>query len=444
MASEFIAEYMEQFFDEVTPYEFYRAVFPEGELQSRGEYEAGKYCGVAVELLPRKKDSTEQKAKRFVLTDDLFILDKLLESENFIIISPISYKGKSRHGDNARFIYGIAIDLDGISSKQNITDLFYQMQNDILPTPTYTVASGSGLHLYYLFEEPLPAFDNINKQLHELKTALIKRIWNKYVTALYDKPQYQSIFQGFRLVGGITKDGSRTKAYQTGKHITVEYLNEFVPDDKKMKQFSYKSNLTLAVAKKKYPDWYERRIEQKQPKGTWICKRDLYDWWKRRITIEATEGHRYFAMMCLAIYAKKSGISYEELEKDAFSFVTRFDYLTTDEDNHFTDYDCLKALELYNDNYITFPIDTITQLTLIPIQKNKRNGLKQSQHLYLARRRKEDMKMLDISFKQDEGRPSKQTLVEQWQKKHPDGKKADCIKELGLSPKTVYKHWRVE
>ena len=438
---DFISDYMQQFFESVTPYEFYRDVFPIGELEERGKQEQGKYNGVAVELLPREKDSNAQKIKRYVVTDDLYILDKLLESNNFIIISPISYKGKNRKAESARFIYGLAIDLDGVETVQNITDLFYQMQNDILPTPTYAVTSGHGLHLYYLFETPLPAFENIKKGLHTLKTALIRRIWNRYVTVLSDKPQYQSIFQGFRLVGGVTKDGRRTKAYRTGEKITVEYLNNYVAEEKQLKEFSYKSKLTLPEAKKKYPEWYEKRIEQGQEKNIWVCKRDLYDWWKRRLLIEATEGHRYFAMMCLAIYAKKSGVSYEELEKDAFELVPRFDLLTTDEKNHFTDYDCIKALEMYNDSYFTFPIDEIVKLTLIPIEKNKRNGLKQKQHLYLARRRKEDMKIIQIPMKAPEGRPTAEKTVKQWQQKHPEGKKADCIRETGLSKPTVYKWW---
>ena len=437
---DFISDYMYQFFEEVTPYEFYRDVFPIGELEERGKQEQGKYNGVAVELLPREKDSNAQKIKRYVVTDDLYILDKLLESNNFIIISPISYKGKNRKAESARFIYGLAIDLDGVETVQNITDLFYQMQNDILPTPTYVVTSGHGLHLYYLFETPLPAFENIKKGLHTLKTALIRRIWNRYVTVLSDKPQYQSIFQGFRLVGGVTKDGRRTKAYRTGEKITVEYLNNYVAEEKQLKDFSYKSKLTLPEAKKKYPEWYEKRIEQGQEKNIWVCKRDLYDWWKRRLLIEATEGHRYFAMMCLAIYAKKSGVSYEELEKDAFELVPRFDLLTTDEKNHFTDYDCIKALEMYNDSYFTFPIDEIVKLTLIPIEKNKRNCRKQKQHLKLARGIRQ-LKGEMGEIVSGGGRPTAEKTVKQWQQKHPEGKKADCIRETGLSKPTVYKWW---
>lgn len=432
---DFKQKYLGKYFQEVAPKEFYRDIFVEGELQKKGVYGDNKYNAIAVEL-------GKEKIKRYTITDDLEMIDKLLHSENFIIVSPITYVGKSRNSDNARMMYALAIDLDGVNKEINIIDLFHQIEKvEHLPRPTYTVISGGGLHLYYVFQRPIPLFKNIVQQLTNLKNDLTRKIWNGYVTDLNDKVQYQSIFQGFRLVGGVTKGGARTKAYKTGEKVTIEYLNEFVFDLKnQVTQFIYKSDLTLEEAKSKYPEWYERRIIEKQPRGTWTCKKDLYEWWKRRL-IEIQEGHRYYGVMCLAIYAKKCGILQEELENDAFSMVDRLDLLTSDEDNHFTREDVLAALELYNDNYITFPIDTISKLTKIRIEKNKRNGLKQKQHLYLARRRKEDMKAIELPMKAPEGRPTAQNKVNQWQKEHPNGKKADCIRDTGLSKKTVYKWW---
>ena len=147
-------------------------------------------------------------------------------------------------------------------------------------------------------------------------------------------------------MGGITKAGSRTKAYITGKPVSIEYLNNFVEKKYQVKEFTYKSELPLAQAKEKYPEWYEKRVIKKQPKGVWTCKHDLYNWWLERLKTGATVGHRYYCIMCLAIYAKKSGISKEELEKDAFNLVDDMEMLTTDENNHFTRADVLAALEM--------------------------------------------------------------------------------------------------
>lgn len=434
----FITDYLDRYFDTIEPKAFYRALFPLGELEETGKMVSGKYNAIAVELLPPEKDN-ENNVRKYVITDSLEVLDTLLASDNFIIISPISYIGRNRTSKNARFIYALAIDLDGIETEQNLVDFFYQVENDILPKPTYVVSSGNGIHLYYQFEKPLPCFQNITKQLADLKMALTKKIWNKYITTQYDKPQIQSLFQGFRIVGGITKNNDRTKAFITGNKIDIDYLNSFVDDKYKVKQFRYKSDLTLKEAAEKYPEWYNNRIVKKKPKGTWTCKDDLYYWWLNRLKTEIAEGHRYYGIMCLCIYAKKCDIDRDTLEKDAFSLLDIMEKLTTDEKNHFTRQDILAALEMYNDNYMTFPIDTITTLTNLPIEKNKRNGRKQELHLRLARANKAILK--EAGEMKKEGRPSKQSEIEEWQRLNTTGTKRECAAALGVSRATVYKYW---
>ena len=39
------------------------------------------------------------------------------------------------------------------------------------------------------------------------------------------------------------------------------------------------------------------------------------------------------------------------------------------------------------------------------------------------------------------GRPSKEKDIITWRIQHPLGTKAECIKETGISKKTVYKYW---
>lgn len=72
----------------------------------------------------------------------------------------------------------------------------------------------------------------------------------------------------------------------------------------------------------------------------------------------------------------------------------------------------MDALQAYYDkDLVTYPIGSISYNSGIHIERNKRNGLKQNQHLYLARRRKEDMKVIGIPMKAAEGRPNKQDIV---------------------------------
>lgn len=41
--------------------------------------------------------------------------------------------------------------------------------------------------------------------------------------------QYQSINQGFRMIGSINdKYGTQAKAYRTGERVSIEYLNGYL------------------------------------------------------------------------------------------------------------------------------------------------------------------------------------------------------------------------
>ena len=43
-----------------------------------------------------------------------------------------------------------------------------------------------------------------------------------------------------------------------------------------------------------------------------------------------------------------------------------------------------------------------------------------------------------------QGRKSKRDIVVSWRRNNPDGRKVDCIKELGIDRKTVSKYWNEE
>lgn len=437
-----IAEALEGSFTEIHYMDFYRDLFPEGEFEKKGIYEDGKYNGIAVSIA---KDNNH--TKRYTITDDLNAITEMVSTDDFCLMSPISYVGKSRKSANARFMYALAIDLDGIDTLKQWEFFMTQIEKGHemlsfvwgLPKPTYLVASGTGVHIYYVFDKPVPMFKNIVEQLEVLKRRLTWQAWTQGASSLHDKVQYESLFQGFRVVGTITKTGGRCRAFKTGEKVTVEYLNGFVPEDYRVKSFAYKSDLSLAEAKKKYPEWYQRRVTEGRPKKTWTCKKDLYDWWIRKLSDGAEQGHRYWCIMTLATYAKKCGVSREELEKDAYGLIP----LMNTKGDEFTEDDVLHALEAYTDSYITYPIDTIVNRTGIPIEKNKRNGRKQKLHLKLARANRDILceERGKADWREGNGRPDKKLVVCEWRYKHPNGKKADCIRDTGLSKPTVYKWW---
>lgn len=445
-----LTEYLYTYFDEVEPKEFYRNIFPKGTLQEMGVFEKGKYNGIIVEVTKDRLDNGKPKVLRHTLTDDLEKLDEVLSRDNFCLMSPISYAGKTRDSSMARELYALTFDLDGVQTMirdgkeypYGLANLIHQIDDmEIIPKPTYIVSSGTGLHLYYVLEKPLPMFENIVEQLEILKKELTRMMWHDSISKLVDDIQYEPVCQGFRVVGSITKKGERCRAFEVGNKVTIEYLNEFVREEYKAKDFVYKSDLTLAQAKKKYPEWYEKRIANKEKRGTWKFNRAVYDKWLERLPKEAKLGHRYWSLWVLSVTAMKCGISYEELEKDAFGLIEVMNRKDENKLDPFTEDDVLSALEGYDSAWFTYPIDKMSYRTDIPIEKNKRNYQKQEWHLEDIRSKKENMKRRGQAFKNPEGRPDKKQIVRQWREAYPNGSKYRCIKETGLSKPTVYKWW---
>ena len=392
-------EHLETFLEAVTPFEFYREIFPVGSFERKGHFEDEKGNGIAVTVPPKAAGialeiKEEGKAKRYTITDELSELSEVYNTD-FTIMSPLSYFGRRRCGKNARYLYALVFDLDGVGMLQ-LRDTLHQMNKDILPQATFVVNSGTGLHLYYVREYPVTA-------------------------------------------------------YRLGGRVTLERLLEFIPDSngeqQRLEGLMRKSRLSLAEAKEKYPDWYERRIVKKERRGRWTVKRDLYDWWLHRIGDEIRVGHRFYGIMTLAIYAKKCGIDEDELRQDAFSLLKPYDDMSVEDINRFTKDDVVCALEMFNEDYVTFPRDDIAKLSGLSMPVNKRNWRKQSDHLEIARA------IRDIGVRQKgkkdwregNGRPVGSGIakerVSEWREQHPEGRKADCHRDTGLDPKTIRKWW---
>lgn len=154
--------------------------------------------------------------------------------------------------------------------------------------------------------------------------------------------------------------------------------------------------------------------------------------------------------MALCAYGLKCGISERRIRQDAYSFLEHLESLTDDEDNHFTREDvkdALKALKADNKLLSTMASrEWIEKQTKVVIPPNKRNGRKQDKHLQLARGIRELKSSMGEAVSgggRPKGSSQQKKLVEEWQKSHPDGKKADCIRDTGLSKPTVYRWWSV-
>ena len=425
---------LSQFADQIDPMTFYRDVFPVGSFEDRGCPEQKKANGILCTV-------KNGKGWHSLVLDDLEEIEGHLD-DDFVIISPVAYFGRRRTSQNASLLYGFCFDLDDVGY-QELLWILERLDNPYFPRATYIANSGTGLHLYYLFDEPLPLYKSIHNRLSIFKHELTDLIWNKYTSRIDpDKKQYQGIFQGFRMVGSKTKSGkNRITVFKTGEKIDIDYLNNYVRPEFKIDSLEYESSLSLEEAKQKYPEWYERRIINNEQRGRWKIKRDLYDWWIRKVNKDPqlSVGHRYFCIAVLASYAVKCGIGEQELRKDAYSLKSLMNSLKGD----FTDDDIESALNFYQESFINLPRTEVEKISGLDVPANKRNGRKQAVHLRGARAIQQiNDEANGTNWRDGNGRPTAKMLVNEWQQKHPAGRKADCIRETGLSKPTVYKWWQ--
>lgn len=459
-------DWLAQRFPEVDARTFYRYIFPAGELDKKDAFTKGKYTGIICRV-DKEWDEQEQKFKpknrRFTLTDDLDEVDAAVQTDDFCICRPLSYVGKAATAEHARMLYALAVDLDKLryvnGQPMGLMNLWnrHVVALKLIPYPTFIVSSGTGLHLYYVMEKPIPLYKNIAAELSKYKRALTRLIWDGTITAIdrYSDIQQESIYQGFRMPGTITKDGGRVRAFLTGERVTLEYLNGFVESKDRANTAAAqqkRSGLSLAEAAEKWPDWYDSRVVRGEPRGMWATSRNLYEWWLREIPTKARAGHRYYCCMMLAIYAKKCSkydekknpnpVTREELERDMFGLLEVMDAKTETPDNHFGLDDIQSALEAFDDRNVRYPRAKVEELSGIYIPAKKRNGQTQADHLEEARAIRDiRAERRGEPWDAHNGRKSQYETVQAWRAANPGGRKADCIRETGLSQPTVYKHW---
>lgn len=443
---------------EVVSMEVYTDMFRLGEgYIQRSDEPAGEFK--ANPLVYYKNDGAESGHYRILFEDTFEETLKEAQGADFSLLNGITYFGRRNVQEHASKMFAMIFDLDGVTDKTLNAFLSGAIVGNAYPVPNYIALSGHGIHLYYLFEEPVPLYPYTKIQLKDLKYALTDKIWNRY-TSTEEKVQHQGINQGFRALGAKTKEGAAmpmVRPFRLNTHpFSLSQLCDYVPEEHRIDESKLwrETQYTLAQAKKKFPEWYEKVVVNgdKTPKYWDIAGKvngdnpyALYDWWKRQILAGASYGHRYFAIMALAIYGAKNDKSYAEVREDAFNLVPFLNSINPDEP--FTEEDCEVALECYDARYKTFPIKDIEKISGIPIKRNKRNGRKQILHLKLARSNRDILcqERGKDNWREGAGRPkgsgTAQEKVAAYRMEHPEATKAECNRATGLDPKTIRKWW---
>ena len=460
-----MTSFLKERFSEEAPASFYRELFPDGSL-AKSSKEKGRYNAVLMRLLPSADGIGGMKGEPHLVFDDLAEIETTLVLDSAMpgvidLLSPVSYSGRSPKMSMAHELFALTFDLDGVKVKedgtpQGLIDLLFWMdevpdvRGALLPTPTYIVSSGTGLHLYYMLEKPIRLWPNVCERLQQFRNAFTRRLWNPYITDLAGKPQLEAVVQSFRMVGSKSKDGEQTvRAFRTGGRASIEEMNLYVPAAARIPPAMLGTGCTIEEAGERWPGWDPKWRERKAatPDRPWNIKRDLFDWWCRRVESDETfQGNRYWAIFVAACYAAKCGVSYEELEEWAMRVRPFLDGKTVDPNNHFTEQHVRDALRAYGDpRSVMIRRDKIEEKTSMEMKPNKRNGRPQALHLKLARSHLEILNEEEGRSRQGrpKGSPNKRhpkaEAIRTYAAEHPNASQRQIAKALNVSPTTVNK-----
>ena len=440
---------------EVSAMELYGDVFKLGTgfLTKAGEHRDGHdFNGNPIFL-----GSWDGKIRREMGFEDIFE-EQLgrFQQADWAILNGLTYWGRVNDGQHQNKLCALVFDYDIDKQKQEPKKLYNFLygafsESKLYPVPNYMVLSSHNVHLYYVLEEPLDLFPIVKTQAKKLKHELSRIMMNMYTTNI-EKPDAQGINQGFRIVGGRTKDAEgvaypTVRAFRLNEHpFSIEELNERVPEDARVRP-GRKSKYTIEQVKELFPEWYEQVIVGgERTTGRWVVKEDLYRWWLKKSYDEGVPGHRYYCVMALAVFAAKCGIlDKNRVRRDAESLMGKFNDFAGAEP--FTEDDVKSALECLDLRFCNFSRKELASYTGVPMPANKRNYRPQSQHLKIARFARDLNYDTPDGWREGNGRPKgspnkghpKRDAIRAYAVEHPDASHSAIAKALGVSRTTVIK-----
>ena len=316
-------------FESIPPHEFYREMFPSGELiewspnPSHQDETEWRYNGILLQFTDKTRSVPKRNrltgdtiyvekpiVKRHMVFDDLRAIDRVLEEANkkgnFCCMSPISYCGRNRAAKNERFLYVLTIEIDHLITKKvpgkrdkqqyGMINMLHQWGYNNTPRwsgglylpPTAITCSGNGVHLHWFLKEPYPLFGKLDSdgvsdyafQWDEFRRKFTKYIWNDGVSN--GIVEQESHGQAFRLVGSTSKQGHLVEAFWiTGKRYSMEELFDqqgrhagsyFEPAPREAWLITTKKDIDLTKSKE-----HKETARMLEAKALWP------EWYQRRV-----------------------------------------------------------------------------------------------------------------------------------------------------------------
>lgn len=370
------------------------------------------------------------------------------ENQDNYLLGSCTYFNDFVSRKTARDIYGFIVDLDGVSydlCHRLCSDGWKDKEGNEIPCPTYVVNSGNGLHLYFLFQEPLPYYKRDSKFINELYRRLALCESNMEDT----EPDVHWFGQNYRMVGSNNKYGMPNKAYKLGDRWDIQDLADYFHVEHEFSGITA-FMLDKRLAFENMPD----RMAFLSNGTRWFVNRSFYDSVLALCYKNVKEGHRYQSFMALTCIAYKCRVDKAELENDLKELLVFYNSLG---DEQVLEAEISYALRMYNFNAVSTRAVVLEEWLGFSFKRYNRHrdpalrfpkkktdemraaGKLSNMEVYAQRKR--DELYPDGSWRNSGGRPSYKDRILTWRKSHPEGRITDCAAETKINRKTVSKWW---
>ena len=316
-------------------------------------------------------------------------------------------------------VYSLVLDLDNLSPSV-VKRLLRHIEDEGAPRPSLIVNSGSGLHLYFAFDEPVDAFP--------LRQGILLSIQNRLSESYlgYGKMDKHPLTQSYRPVGSQTKLGDVATGFVCGDRWAVAQLAAAVgvkirPGDwnyvKKTKSgpepAKREKTLATVLPFKKRPD----------------PNMKMFRYCAERIFRETDLGNRYMALFGLAVMAFKCHIKQRELIIEEMESLVEC-WNSQHPENPVKPSEIDKAMEGYSKRFLRVHATTLEDYFGWSFERKiPRKGRKRADHLEIARAVKDATQPI-----------KKRQAIAKYLKQNPAATTRQIAADLGMSLSTVGKY----
>lgn len=422
---------LQNFGEQVSPWDMYEDIF--GDLETE----------VPVVIITDEDDAAV--GKRIVPMS----LEEAIErcrDRNDLLVGGCTYFNNWISKKSAKDIFTFIIDMDNVYSgtlQNALRQNWHTASGEPLPMPTYIVNSGTGLHLYFALNEPIPNYKASTEDLDRVYRALAVQQTTKRV---YLKKQVQWFGQDFRMAGGLNKYDWENTVFRVGEKWDIDELAKAVGiQDVHFLRYGEKRQSPPPQSRKR-----------KKGQG-WHTNRAFYDYALRNCQDKTKEGNRYTSMCALSVIAWKCAVPATELERDLQALLPHYNKGSV---RKVKEKEIYSAMKMYNDKAMLTQRERLEdwQGWEFKPSTNRHSGRQKFSRKKTEEARAKGLKNTNLEVRawavrdamypdgewRGGGRKSSEQVVLDWQTANPYGRKCDCVRDTGLSRKTVWKWWKEE